>query len=441
MKKHVITGRAVTSWVLYDLANTIFSMGVISIVFPLWVKDAVGEARADSVYATISAISMVIIFMLSPLLGAMSDAAPRRIPFLAVSTFLCVVLTAVLGYTGFWISAVCFILANITYQAGTQFYDSLLPEVSTESNRGRIGGLGVGIGYFGSYIAVGLSLVFAGNKPLLFLLFGAAFLLFSIPCVLFVRERGNPRPRPINLTMMRESVARTISTLRSGRAYPGLLRFLVGRVFYTDPINTVISFMTLFTLNVAVNSGLTRSEAETRAKWIMLFAITFAIAGGFIWGRLTDRLGPKRTLNLVMQSWMAIFLLAACVGLFGLPLWVMFIVAASSGFSLGGVWAADRPYMLRLTPPSRIGEFYGLYGMVGRFSAITGPMLWGIVLYLAVHKAGLTPLVGQGLAILVLLGLMIASYIILRPISDEVRDWTGDDPQTGASEAKQGWTS
>src|SRR6059036_2849645 len=90
---HQITRRAVVGWVLYDLANTIFSMGVISLLFPLWVRDAVGAEKADARYGVITAISMGIIFVLSPLLGAMTDRAKRRMPFLLGSTLLCVALT------------------------------------------------------------------------------------------------------------------------------------------------------------------------------------------------------------------------------------------------------------------------------------------------------------------------------------------------------------
>jgi len=86
----VIPRRAVVSWVLYDLANTCFSMGVVSLFFSLWLRDQVGAERVDSVYGTITAISMGLIFVLSPVLGAMSDRAPRRMPFLVASTLLCV---------------------------------------------------------------------------------------------------------------------------------------------------------------------------------------------------------------------------------------------------------------------------------------------------------------------------------------------------------------
>jgi MFS transporter, UMF1 family len=419
-----ITRSAVVGWILYDLANTIFSMGVVSLNFPLWIHDAVGPEKADARTGIITALSMGLIFFASPLLGAMTDRARRRMPFLIASTLTCICFTALLGRLGFYWTALFFVVANIAYQAGTQFYDAMLPEVSTEENRGRIGGIGVGIGYFGSYVAVGLGLwLGTDNLPLLFAAIAGAFLCFSIPCFLFVKERGNPNPRPIDMEMIRNSTNQTIQTLRASRAYPGLLRFLIGRVFYTDPINTVITFMSLYTVNVAVASGLTQSTGKSRAQWILISAISFAILGGFFWGWLTDKHGPKRTLNHVLRSWMVIFAGAACVGLFALPLWTMYAVAASAGFCLGGVWAADRPYMLRLTPPDRIGEFYGLYGMVGRFSAVTGPLIWALVTSVAIQQFHFEPVRAQGVAILVLLLLMFVSYGILQPVSDHRRDW------------------
>ena len=425
---HVVTQQAVVGWVLYDLANTIFSMGVVSLYFSLYIRDQVGAQRADSVYGIITAVSMGIIFLVSPLLGAMTDRAPRRMPFLVASTLICVTLTALLARAGFTATAVCFVLANVAYQAGTQFYDAMLPEVSTDENRGRIGGIGVGIGYFGSFLAVGLGLALkTDDKARLFLAIAAAFLLFSIPCFLWVKERGNAKPRKIDWAMIRDSTSQTLRTLRSGQQYPGLVRFLVGRVFYTDSINTVISVMALYTVNVAVSTGLTEQAGQKTSQFIMLFAITFAVGGGFFWGWLTDRLGPKRTLNYVLRAWMGIFAFAGVVGIVGLPLWCLYLVAASAGFSLGGVWASDRPYMLRLTPPARVGEFYGLYGMVGRFSAITGPILWAASTYLTIQVLHLAPRVGQGFSVIVLMVMVVASYLILQPISDAPREWKAED--------------
>ncbi|NJD10934.1 MAG: MFS transporter [Gemmatimonadetes bacterium] len=423
-----IPARAVAGWVLYDLANTIFSMGVVSMYFSRRVRGEVGPLRDNTVYGIITAISMAVIFIVSPLLGALSDRAARRMPFLVASTLLCVGFTVLLGRGGFWFTATCFVLANIAYQAGLQFYDSLLPEVSTPENRGRIGGIGVGIGYLGSYIAVGIGMALGvGDMPRLFTIIGVAFLAFAAPCFLFVRECGNPHPQRLSVSAALDATRQTVRTLRSSQSYPGLLRFLVGRIFYTDAINTVISIMYLYTVNVAVATGLSEEAGGSRAELVMMFAITFAILGGFAWGWLTDRLGPRRTLNYVLRAWVVIFVGAALVGILGWPLWTLYLVAAAAGAALGGIWAADRPYMLRLTPPARVGEFYGLYGMVGRFSAITGPAIWALMAYLTITVGGLPARVGQGIGVLALLLLMFISYVILQRVSDAPRAWSGRD--------------
>jgi UMF1 family MFS transporter len=117
--------------------------------------------------------------------------------------------------------------------------------------------------------------------------------------------------------------------------------------------------------------------------------------------------------------WMFIFAAAAAMGFFNLPGFLFWIVACLTGIALGGTWTADRPYMLRLTPPVRVGEFYGLYGMVGRFAAITGPLLWGVI----VDELDW----GRPTAILMLLVGIIISYIILRDVSDERRVWPEEE--------------
>ncbi len=420
--------RAVVSWVLYDLANTIFSMGVVSLYFSLYVRATVGVERADRVYGTITAVSMGLIFLLSPFLGAMTDRARRRMPFLVWSTAVCCLCTALLGRGSYRTSAILFIVANAAYQAGSQFYDALLPDVTTETNRGRISGIGVGIGYLGSYLAVGIGLMLGTDHyARLFTIIAVAFWLFALPCFVFVRERGNPHPQPIfRPGAIVQAGRETWAALRSSRQCPGLLRFLVGRVFYTDAINTVISYMSLYTVNVAIASGLSRHDGEVRAQLILMVAITCAVIGGIAWGAVTDRIGPKRTLTIVLWLWMATFTLASATGGLHLPLACLYVVACAAGVALGGTWAADRPYMLRLTPPNRVGEFYGLYGMVGRFSAVSGPVLWGTTTYLVVERGGLPPVVGQSIAVLILLVMVVVGYWVLRPVTDDRREWNAE---------------
>jgi len=433
--EHPAPFKVVASWVLYDLANTIYSMGVVSFFFADWLRGSVGEARADGLLGVITSVSMGIIFICSPLIGAMTDRARRRMPFLIASTTLCVICTLLMARVGYVGTIIAFVVGNAAYQAGLQFYDSLLPEVTTEENRGRIGGIGVGVGYFGSFIAIGYGFVISDDFPLLFTLVAFSFLALAIPCFLFVRERGNPNPgRIFDLRFVIASTRQTLQALRASDQFPGLARFLVGRVFYTDAINTVITFMLLVAKNVFNNAGVTGDAAQIETYKVMALAIGLAVIGGFVWGRMVDRIGPKRTLNVVLYLWMGTLVLGSLMGLLALPPIALYIVAAGAGVGMGGVWSADRPLMLRLTPPHRIGEFYGLYGMVGRFSAVIGPLIWAATTVTVVRSMGFDSRVdtnipitvlmrGQGMAIALLLLMVIVSWWILRKVDDKPRDW------------------
>jgi MFS transporter, UMF1 family len=419
--KRKISTLSVGSWVLYDLANTIFSLNIVSLYFSLWVVNVMGGG--DAAYGFANSISMAVIFFASPLLGALTDQAPRRMPFLVVSTLLCVAFTLLLGQGGMFTSLVYFAIANIAYQAAVQFYDALLPEVSTEENRGWVGGVGVGVGYLGSVIGILVGRVLlAGVDELpqaiqterytfLFQVTAVLFMVFALPCFFFVRERAKPNRR-FTLASVGAAMRQVGVTLRSTGRYPGLVRFLVGRVFYTDAVNTVIAFMGIYVTNEV---GFSAAESSL----VLLVAILFAVVGGFLWGKVVDRIGPKRSLDMVLFLWMIVFVWAAVVGFLKLPGALFWPVPCLAGIALGGTWTADRPYMLRLTPPARVGEFYGLYGMVGRFAAIIGPFIWGLV----ADVLGL----GRPAAILTLLVGIVLGYIILRPVSDAPREWSAEE--------------
>jgi UMF1 family MFS transporter len=395
----------VLAWALYDFANTIYSMNVVSLYFALWVVRDKGGSDAD--YGLASSLSQALIFLTAPLLGALSDQTPRRMPFLAGTTLVCCACTALLGTWGVTISLALFVVANYFFQAGLIFYDALLPSVSTEANRGRIGGLGIGLGYVGSFVGVGMGLAILEAdptaKPLIFRLTGLLFLLFALPCFLWVRELARPRSQTFGVAAVRRAFAELRDTAANVRRYPGLARFLVGRIFYADAASTIIAFMAIY---VTQEVGFSEREAQL----VLLVGVAAAIVGGLAWGVIVDRIGPKRTLNLVLAVWAAVFGSAAAIAYLDLPSGLFWGVAVLAGLALGGTWAADRPYMLRLTPPERLGQFYGLYAMVGRFAAILGPLLWAAVVdWLRL---------GRPVAVLSLLAMIAVSYLVLRPVSD-----------------------
>lgn len=317
-----------------------------------------------------------------------------------------------------------FVVANVAYQAGIQFYDALLPDVTTPENVGRVGGVGIGMGYVGSFTGVAIATIMlrgvehlpritqSARYAQVFELTAVLFLVFSLPAFFFIRERVRAR-KHFTWASFRAAVRQVATTVRESRRYPGLARFLIGRAAYTDSVNTVIAFMGVYVTNEV---GFTARQVS----FVLLTAIASAAVGAiFFWGRVVDRIGPKRTLNSVLMLWFVVFVWVALVGFMHLPGAVFWPAACLAGIALGGTWVADRPFMLRLAPPARVGEFYGLYGMVGRFSAITGPFLWGIV----VNVLGL----GRPTAVVTLLAGVVIAYVILRPVSDTPRAWSAEE--------------
>ena len=408
-----IWSRSTVSWMLYDLANTIYSLNIVSLYFSLWIVNDMGGN--DQLYGAINSFSMFLMFLSAPVIGALSDLTARRVPLLAVSTILCVLFTLFLGQGGLAVSLIFFILANYFYQAGLIFYDALLPAVSTDANRGRVSGIGVGVGYIGSFIGLGAGyylLEIGAPKVAIFQTTAILFLLFALPCFLFVRERARADARPMTLGALRQAFGNVRGAIARARSYPGLGRFLLGRYFYTDAANTAMAFTAIYATN---ELGFT----EVQTTLSLGVGIAAAIIGGFVWGSVVDRIGPKKTLQRVLGIWLVTFVAIILIPVLHLPPPLYYIAAAFAGIGLAGTWSADRPLMVRLSPPRYLGQLYGLYAMVGRFSAVIGPLMWGII----VNTLGL----GRPVAIFSLFIMVCISYLILRPIDDEPRVWRPDE--------------
>jgi UMF1 family MFS transporter len=360
-----VSALAVGSWALYDFANTIFSMNIVSVFFPGFIIEL---GLNDAAYAFPMSAALLVVALVMPVLGAMSDRAGRRMPWLAAFTLLCIGMTAVMGVTEqVWLVIGAYVIASIGYQTALVFYDALLPSVSTTVNWGKVSGLGVGLGYAGALVgltAVTL-LVGSGSKQNAFIPSALLFLLFALPCFLFVRERRRAdAPERISVTW-RTGVSQTWRTIQDARAVPGLFRFLVANFFYSDALNTVIVAMGVYaTAVIGFGSALEVLGPATVA----------AVIGSWLFGLVTDRLTSKQSLIISLLMWVGVFLAAMFVTDRVLFQWA---VAPVAGVALGSTWTAARTMMIELSPPARLGEFMGIYNLTGKFAAVLGPALWG----------------------------------------------------------------
>ena len=173
------------------------------------------------------------------------------------------------------LSFLLFVAAVVCFQAGLIFYDSLLPEVSTDENRGRIGGIGVGVGYVGSLLAFAIGTVLLDGRSesaavedhvAVFRGIAIGFLVFALPAFLFVRERPRAAP-PLSWRVAPLAFSQLAATARQARRYRGLLPFLVGRMFYADAANTLIVMVVLYATRALAMSNRTPSGSRSSASW------------------------------------------------------------------------------------------------------------------------------------------------------------------------------
>jgi MFS transporter, UMF1 family len=391
------------SWALYDFANTIYSFAIVSFAMGPWATRYLGETNGTFFFTLAGSLSVALNAAVSPVLGAMSDRTGGRKRYLLVFTALCIVPTAAIGLVGIELGLVLFAVANFGYQAALIYYDALLPDVARPETRGRLSGVGVALGYLGTIVSgllYGLTVDADGRSTAAsFLLVGSLFALFAIPVFALVHERARVGTR-FRVGDALRSWTQLRTTVAHARERHGLLRFIVGRFFYSDPINTAIAVMSLFAINAV-------GFSNTEARFVLIGLTVVAVIASFGWGVLADAIGPKRTLLMVLGSWVVGLVIIGVV-LEKIP---FLLAGAILGSGLGGVAVTDRLYLIRLSQPEEVGEMFGLYGLAGKLSAVIGPLMFGgIVLVMNPERNG--PFAYQ-VAILSLLVLMIVGFLIM----------------------------
>jgi UMF1 family MFS transporter len=405
----------VIGWILYDFANTIFSFVVVTRYYNDWIIEERGQ---PDIYVglMVAAVSVALVLTL-PLLGALADRLGRHKPILIAFTLLSVCATGLLGVIDSILLALIVAgIATFAFNSADAQYHPMLSVVAPESRRGRVSGIGVAVGYLGSLTALFIigSMVEDGQAQHAFLPAAALFGFFALPCFLLVRERPKPKPEPGAQAPARP-FAQLLATVRRARGAPHG-RLLLARFFYVDAIATVLAYLTVYARRTGDFDG------DSIDKVLAISAVA-GIAGAIGGGMLAERIGPKRVILGALAMTVGAMLVEAVTGS-GELLWV---VGPLLGIVLGSLSAVDRVFLLRLVPPERRGEDFGLYALVGKLSTGFGPLvLWGGTILVAHDLAGLSKFDASRVAVVVLAGAALLGLLILRPLSDAPLPGTGD---------------
>lgn len=371
-------------WTLFDFANTSFSVIVVAVGYSLYFKEIVagGRGRGDFLWGVAVSISMLITALIAPVLGAAADFSSRRKRFLFGFTIVSIICTGLLYFVDAGMIAagmILFILANIGFEGGIVFYDAFLPTLTTERSYGRVSGYGFAMGYVGSLttLLIAMPLYANGfipsnlpNIKFSFVIAAAIFFLFAAPLFLFFRDHKKTfEKKP---SYVRAGIDRVRDTIRHMKNYRQVARFMVAFFIYNDGILTVISFASIF-----AQQSLNFSLQEI----IVLFAVVqgSGVVGSLIFGIVTDKIGPKKTIDITLLLWLMVVTAAYFVH----TKEMFFAIGIVAGSSLGASQSASRSLMALLTPKEREAEFFGFYdGLCGKASAVIGTFLFGLISYL-----------------------------------------------------------
>ncbi|MEW6612016.1 MAG: MFS transporter [Pseudomonadota bacterium] len=403
-----VARREFFGWAMYDFANSGYTTVVITAVFNAYFVGVVaaGQPWATLAWTSALSVSYALAMLLSPLVGAYADAHAAKKRLLAWTTAACVLFTATLYGVGpgdVALGVLLLILSNVAYSLGETLVAAFLPELARGEAVGRVSGWGWSLGYFGGLLTLGACLAYvqfaqshgataAEFVPVTMLITAAVFALASLPTFLFLRERALPQAHPHGV--WRTAFGRLGQTLHHVRRYQDLFRFLLSVVFYSAGIQAVIVLAAVYAQEAMGFS------TQDSIKLILVVNVTAAL-GAFFLGHVQDRLGHRPTLSLTLLGWLVMIYLAYTADT-PQRFW---LAANVAGLCLGASQSIGRALVGLLSPASRRAEFFGLWGLAVRLSAILGPMTYGLLTWLTHndHRLALLLTGGYFLAGLVLL--------------------------------------
>lgn len=377
--------RKILAWALYDWANSAFATTVLAGFFPILFKEYWndGVSAVDSTHrlGNITALASLIVAVLSPILGSIADRAGTRKRFLLVFTLLGILMTGSLWWVaeGHWfVASALFVFASVGFAGGLTFYDSLIVGVAERGKLDFVSGYGYALGYLGG------GLLFAANVTMViqpdlfgftsvteaarfaFLTVAGWWALFALPIFLFVPEP--PSPGSVGgFAAVREGLQQLKRTFDEVRAVRNIGLFLLAYWFYIDGVDTII--------RMAVDYGLSIGFRSTDLITALLIVQFVGFPAALAFGWLGERIGPKRGIFIALGVYAGITIGATFMD----QIHEFFLMAIIIGLVQGGVQALSRSYYAQLIPADKAGEFFGFYNMLGKFAAVIGPALMGLI--------------------------------------------------------------
>ncbi|HEY0908085.1 MAG TPA: MFS transporter [Candidatus Paceibacterota bacterium] len=363
--------RNIFLWALYDFANSIVIIAFF-LYFSQWYITEQGIA--DIWYNFIFTCTAILLLCTVPFVGKALDTGVRKLPGLrltTVSSFVFFSLTALAGIhfpESHFVVSVLLLLGLYSYLLSFTFYTPLMAGVSSESNRGKISGIGICANYLGQIAAVLICFPFAngtlsvfGASPCLEALLPAtlAFFILALPALIFFKEA---KSEGVSRSVIPKNVFSDFKALCMSN---GIGFFFLSYFLFNDGILTAANNFPIYLEQVF-------SVSDTAKSLALLTILVGSAIGAPVFGYLADKHGHKRILNIMLWAMLAVFIVLSRANLA-----FVFIGVGFMGFAFGGLWAVSRSIVSHLSPKNMLNSAFAYCGLVERVSTLIGPLVWG----------------------------------------------------------------
>lgn len=427
--------KRIWGWFFFDWASQPYNTLLITFIFAPYMKELIGDgAAAQSAWGFGIGAAGIVIALLAPVLGALADTGGNRLRWIWLFSVMYVV-----GASGLWLAApgdfnlaivlMFFAIGMIGMEFATTFTNSMLPDLGSKEEIGRISGNGWAFGYLGGLIALVIMLAFfadnaetgktlLGLSPAFGLDAGARegtrfvgplvavwFVVFMVPFFVFVRD---PKAHKAPKGAVKQALADLKSTVRGLPKQSSLFAYLASSMFYRDALNGMYAFGGIYA------AGVLGWSVQNVGIFGIIAIITGAISA-WLGGKADARFGPKPVIVVCILVLTAVgisIVLISRESMFGVPLApgsalpdiAFYVIGALIGAAGGVIQSASRTMMVRQANPDRMTEAFGLYALAGKATSFLAPLLIGITTYATgSQQLGVSPVVGLFLIGLVLL--------------------------------------
>ena len=388
MADNKFLNRQIIAWAMYDWGNSAFALSVMAVLFPLFLGPYWSAGDPDPVVTSrltwANAVAAVIVSVIAPVIGAISDSGGFRKRFLFLFASVGAISTAALSLVdegGWFYALMLYILGSIGYYSANVFYDSLIVDVSRPRLYSLVSSLGHALGYFGGAILLSLHVVmltwpdvfgFDNATEVIkfaFVSVGIWWLIFLTPIIRYVHELK--MATSVSGQTVRAAYHALKDTFRKVQNYRNVFLFLFAYWFFIGGLFTVII--------MAVNFGQRLGFEDNDLVMALLITNFVGFPATIGYGYIGHFFGPKKAIYLGLAVYIAI----VCWAAFLTSVSQFYMMAIIIGMVQGGVQGMSRSLYAALIPAEHSGEFFGFYNMVTKFSHILGPVLVGITAMLS----------------------------------------------------------